>query len=60
MIEIQIFLIELLQIADVVTPRQNFIVNICVQVVNYYLSHLLSKINGRIFNKHIILYNAIE
>ena len=55
MIEIQNFLIELLQIADVVTPRQNFIVNICVQVVNYYLSHLLSKINGRIFNKHIIL-----
>ena len=38
-----------------VTPRSNFIVNICVQVINYYLSRLLSKINIRVFNKYIIL-----
>ena len=38
-----------------VTSRSNFIVNLCVQVVNYYLSHLLSKINIRVFNKHIII-----
>ena len=38
-----------------VTSRPNFIVNLCVQVVNYYLSHLLSKINIRVFNKHIII-----
>ena len=38
-----------------VTPQPNYIVNLCVQVVNYYLSHLLSKINIRVFNKHIII-----
>ena len=38
-----------------VTPWPNFIVNLCVQVVNYYLNHLLSKINIRVFNTHIIL-----
>ena len=37
-----------------VTPRPNFIVNLCVQVVNYYFESL-SKINIRAFNKHIIL-----
>ena len=59
MIEIQNFLIELLQIADVVTPRQNFIVNICVQVVNYYLSQLLSKLIKE-YLINILFYNAIE
>ena len=38
-----------------VTSQPNFTVNLCVQVVNYYLSHLLSKINIRVFNKHIII-----
>ena len=38
-----------------VTPGSNFIVNICVQVINYYLSNLLFKINIRVFNKYIIL-----
>ena len=46
---------EVATTASASVTRSNFIVNICVQVINYYLSNLLSKINIRVFNKYIIL-----